>query len=202
MKSDSVWVSSVKSDSTLVRSLSVDRSEPGWAALKEGRVPSGDELPLNAFAKNRDDRLKNLPPLFQGGGGITVTSALAAPMLKFDLGRTLLLPMRIFLADRKTEVGAERGFFTIPRYEVFEALAPEASPELQPDRYSNPPTHWALPWTPKDGDVAVHAKALDGPAMWHDPKLFNGTFLSGALVAAMQEAGVARYWQLTRCRVV
>lgn len=124
-------------------------------------------------------------------------------MLKFDLGRTLLLPVRLFLQDRETEIGADPGYFVIARWHVFEALAPEESPNLQPNRYSDPPTNWSLPWTPKDGDVAVHATALDPPAaIWFDPQLMDGLFLSGGLVAALKEAGVAKFWKLKRCRVV
>jgi hypothetical protein len=110
--------------------------------------------------------------------------------------------MRVYLADRKTEVHADRGYHTLARYEVFKTLAPEESPALRPIRYSNPPTNWQMPRPPKDGDVAVHARALDGPAIWHDPQLLQAFFFRGDVVAAMEEAGVAKPWRLIRCRVV
>jgi hypothetical protein len=59
-----------------------------------------------------------------------------------------------------------------------------------------------MPLPPGDIDVAVHARALDGPAIWHDPQLLQAFFFRGDVVAAMEEAGVAQYWRLIRCRIV
>jgi hypothetical protein len=84
--------------------------------------------------------------------------------------------------DRTDPVWAaikEARYYTMPRYEVFQALAPEQSQALKPSRYSKPPKLWSLPRPTKDGDVAVHARALDGPT-----------------------AGVAKHWRLHRCRIV
>ena len=157
---------------------------------------------MKAWADSPQETFKDLPLLFMGGGGTSFTREIAAPLSCFDLGRTFVLPMRVFLADRKTKVHADRGYHTMPRFERFEVLAPEESPALLPNRYENPPTHWGLPWTPKDGDVAVHARALDGPAIWHDPQLSRVVFFRGDVVAAMEEAGVAKPWRLIRCRIV
>ncbi|TCP43013.1 hypothetical protein [Rhodovulum marinum] len=200
MAQDRVWVSAIKTDSSLVKGLEKDESEPGWVALNERRDPAEQDLPVHLYGKYRDDPLKDLPPLFMGGSGISMSGQIAAPMLNFDLGRTLLLPLRILLADRTTEIGAERAFYTIPRYHVFEALAPEDSPALRQSEYDD--AQWLLPRAPKDGDVAVKPQALEAPAIWFDSRLINGFFMSGPLVAALQEAGVARYWQLFECRVV
>jgi hypothetical protein len=202
MKSDSVWVSTVDLDSTLVQLMSTDRTDPVWAAIKEARWPAAEDLPIKAWAKSPLETFKDLPLLFMGGGGTSFTREIAAPLLRFDLGRTFVLPMRIFLADRKTEVHADRGYHTMPRFEVFRALAPEQSPALRPSPYSNPPTNWMMPLPPGDIDMAVHASALDGPAIWHDPQLLQAFFFRGDVVAAMEEAGVAQYWRLIRCRVV
>jgi hypothetical protein len=202
MKSDSVWVSTVKLDSSLVQLMSTDEDNALWAAIREARWPAAEDLPMKAWADSPQETFKDLPLLFMGGGGTSFTREIAAPLLRFDLGRTFVLPMRVYLADRKTEVHADRGYHTMPRYEVFKALAPEESPALRPNPYSNPPTNWNLPWKPKDGDVAVHARALDGPAIWHDPQLISGFFFRGDVVAAMEEAGVARHWRLIRCRVI
>ena len=203
MKCDCVWVSSIKQDSTLVQTnLNYDRDDPARKAIKEGKDPNPEDLPLTVFAKVEGDPLDKLPPLFDGGGAIAISAQLAAPLLKFDLGRTLVLPTRILLGDRKTEVYADRGYYLLPRWHVFGALAPEVSPKLRPSRYGDPPDSWSLPWEPEDGDVAVHKIALDGPAIWHDPKLMNGIFFNGQVVDAIRSAGVARYWQLTECRIV
>jgi hypothetical protein len=202
MKNDSVWVSTVKMDSSLVQLMSTDEDNALWAAIREARWPAAEDLPMKAWADSSLETFKDLPHFFMGGGGASFTREIAAPLLRFDLGRTFVLPMRVYLADRTTEVHADRGYHTMPRFEVFKALAPEESPALRPGSTRTPPSHWGLPWTPKDGDVAVHALALDGPAIWHDPQLFNGVFFRGDVVAAMKEAGVAKPWRLIRCRVV
>lgn len=202
MKSDSVWVSTVDMDNTLTQMMSVDRTDPVWAAVNEARMPSPDDLPIKTWADSPQETFARLPLLFSGGGGTSFTGEIAAPILNFDLGRTFVLPMRIFLHDRKTEVHADRNYYTMPRYEVFEALAPENSFGLRPSRYSNPPKVWSLTREIKDDDVAVHARALDGPAIWHDPQLISGQFFCGDVVAAMVAAGVARHWRLHRCRIV
>ena len=165
--------------------------------MARGRRPADEGL-----GNSPQENLAKLPLQFSGPTGQIFTREIAAPLLRFDLGRTFVLPIRIFLADRKTEVHADRGYHTLARYEVLKAIAPEESPALRPSPYSNPPTNWNLPWKPKDGDVAVHARALDGPAIWHDPQLISGVFFRGDVVAAMEEAGVARHRRLIRCRVI
>ncbi len=202
MKSDSVWVSTVKLDSSLVQLMSTDEDNALWAAIREARWPVAEDLPMKAWADSPRETFKDLPLLFMGGGGTSFTREIAAPLLRFDLGRTFVLPVRVFLADRKTEVHADRGYHALVRFEVFKTLAPEESPALRPNPYDNPPSNWNLPSKPKDGDAAVHARALDGPAIWHDPQLISGFFFRGDVVAAMEEAGVAQHWRLIRCRVV
>ena len=209
MKCDSVWVSCIALDRTLTPvNLDFDPNEAARKAiLVEKRDPEPDELPVSIFAKVDNDPLDNLPVFFVGGG-YTFSGRIAAPFFKFDLGRNLILPVQIFLHDRTTEVYAERSYFTRLRSEVLEALAPEASPNLRPAGQNRPgasqkpPTRWFLPWEPQDEDVAVTRKALDSPAIWHDPTLINSLFINGEVVKALQDAGVAKYWQLKRCRIV
>lgn len=202
MKSDSVWVSTVAMENTLVQMMSTDRTDAVWSAIMEARMPTAGDLPIMAWADSPRDNLDKLPLLFSGPSGFTFTREIAEPLLRFDLGRTFVLPMRIFLYDRKTEVHADRHYYTMPRYEVFKALAPEQSPALLPNPYEKTPTTWSLPRPTKDGDVAVHARALDGPAIWHDPQLMSGQFFRGDVVAALEAAGVAKPWRLHRCRIV
>jgi hypothetical protein len=46
MKSDSVWVSTIGLDSTLVQIMSTDRTDPVFAAIKEARLPAAVDLPM------------------------------------------------------------------------------------------------------------------------------------------------------------
>ena len=199
---DSVWVSAVAMENTLVQMMSADREDAVWPAIMEARMPSAADLPMTAWADSPRDNLGKLPLLFSGPSGFAFTHEIAEPLLRFDLGRTFILPMRIFLFDQKTEVHADRKYYTMPRYEVLKALAPDQSPALLPNPYEKTPTTWSLPRPTKDGDVAVHARALDGPAIWHDPQLMSGHFFRGDVVAALETAGVAKHWRLHRCRVV
>lgn len=48
----------------------------------------------------------------------------------------------------------------------------------------------------------VRETALEGADMWMDPKLDGSLFMKGRLVAALQQAGFAKIFSLTRCRVV
>jgi hypothetical protein len=158
-------------------------------------------LPIIAFEEYRDDPITDLRPLFSGTGGIVISSELAEPLLRFDLGRTLVLPLRILKYDRKTEIFSDRVYHIILRYEVFEALAPDASTNLRPSGVASPPKRWNLPRPVNDDDIAVTEAALDGPAIWWDPALHTTRFFNGEVVAAMHENDTAKYWHLKQCRV-
>lgn len=131
-----------------------------------------------------------------------MSGEIAEILLSFDLGTMLVLPLRVLEHDRKTEVYGDRNYHLLFRYNVFRALAPKESPNLKPGRFSDPPSHWAMPWEPKDGDVAVHETALDGPAIWNDPQLMQVHFYNGEVVKALEAAGVAHLWRFKKCRVV
>ncbi|WP_156102942.1 hypothetical protein [Thioclava atlantica] len=105
MKTESVWIADLHRDGTnVVTDLDFDRDEPARKAILSGGEPRSEDLPIVAFEKYEDGPIKRLPSLFIGAGGIVISGELAAPLLKFDLGRTLVLPLRIFKHDRKTEI--------------------------------------------------------------------------------------------------
>lgn len=203
MTTDTVWLWMSQYDNTLIQvNLDFDRDQPALLAIREKRDPRPDELPVVIFGGFPDAPVRKLPPLFDGGGAWTFSAQLAAPLLKLDLGKTLILPVRILQNDKKTEIFADRGYFQMLRHEVFNALAPEESQNLKQSRYSN--THWSVPIDRelKDDDVAVHATALDAPNIWHDPQLMNSMFFSGKAVAALRDAGVSKYFAFIQCRIV
>ena len=202
MKTDSVWISALPRDGSNVElRLDYDPEEPARKAILSRGEPRPEDLPIIAFEEYLDGPIKDLPPLFDGAGGIAISGELAETLLKFDLGRTLVLPLRILKYDRKTEILGDRGYHIILRYEVFEALSPDASTGLRPASKETPPIRWNLPRPVTDNDVAVTKAALDGPAIWWDPALHTTRFFNGEVVAAMHENDTAKYWHLKRCLV-
>jgi len=199
---DEIWISNIFHDSTNVRGTDIDRSEPGWTALRERQSVSEEELPLRLYADVRDETFSNLPPVFHGGGGLKLSSPVAAVLRQFDLGKAFLAPARLYLYDRRTPVDQE--YFVYASYERKDAFVPELSRDVRrPSRQKDdPPRYWKMPWEPKDGDIALREAALEGADMWMDPKLFGSLFMKGRLVASLQQAGFAKIFSLTRCRVV
>jgi hypothetical protein len=48
MNSDSVWVSAVAMENTLVQMISTDRTDAVWPAIMEARMPSASDPPMMA----------------------------------------------------------------------------------------------------------------------------------------------------------
>lgn len=205
VKTDSVWVSALPKDGSMVETkLGFDREEPARKAISSGGDPRPKDLPIIAFEKYYDGPISDLPPIFDGASGIVISHELAEPFLRFDLGRTLVLPLRLFRYDKTTEFFSERGYHIILRYEVFKALASDACENIRAAGSANPPKRWALPRLHplEDDDVAVNTNALDSPAYWWDPALYDTHFINGEVVKAMQETDTAKYWHLKRCRII
>jgi len=199
---DEIWISSIFNDSTIVHGTDIDRSEPGWIALKERQSVSEEELPLNIYAHYKDETFRNLPPVFHGGGGLKLSAPIAAVLRQCDLGKAFLIPAQLYLYDRRTPI--DKKYFIYASYERKEAFVPELSRDVRTNPYdkTDPPPYWNMPWEPKDGDIAVRETALEGADMWMDPKLDGSLFMKGRLVAALQQAGFEKIFSLTRCRVV
>jgi hypothetical protein len=199
---DEIWISNIFHDSTNVRGTDIDRSEPGWVALKERQSVSEAELPLNIYAHYKDETFRNLPPAFEGAGGLKLSDGIAAVLQQFDLGKAFLIPIQLYLHDRRTPV--DKKYFIYASYERKDAFVSELSRDVRTNPYdkTDPPPYWNMPWEPKDGDIAIREGAPEGADMWMDPKLFGSLFMKGQLVAALREAGYAKIFSLTRCRII
>jgi hypothetical protein len=46
------------------------------------------------------------------------------------------------------------------------------------------------------------AEALAGPDIWVDPQIYETFFVSDGLATALKEAGVARAFELKKCKLV
>lgn len=205
MAEGDIWISHFFSDSMYVYGVTVDWDAPGWREVAQKRPPPPETLPLPVYAELRDDTLQDLPPVFQGGGGINVCPALADVFRRFDLveggdSKGGVFPIQLFLSDRKTRVRTD---YSVLVYGGKKAgLIPEESKGLRAGKYApNPPERWILS-TISDGDIALRASVRSGSDFWFDQKLQSGVFMSDRLVQALRDAGFAEHFNPIRCRVI
>ena len=203
MNTEEIWISDIAHDSTIVRGTDIDRNEPGWNVTFETHVPPPEDMPLNLYATYKNDKLNNLPPVFTGGGGINFAAMIAKILNQFDLGQGFLAPVRLYLHDRITPV--DKSYFVYGPYERKDGtFIAELSKDIRTNPYdkNKTPERWKMPWELKDGDIAVLESALEGSDIWLDRTLFGSFFLKGNVVAALQQAGYARFFKVKKCRVV
>lgn len=206
MAEGDVWISKFFTDTSYVRGFEVDWDAPGWREISKKRSPPPETLPLPVYAEYRDDTLQDLPPVFQGGGGVNVCPALADVFRRFNLveggdGKGGVFPIQLYLHDRKTPVRTDYSVLVYGGKKEG-GLIPEESRGLRAGKYASiPPAHWTLSEI-KDGDIAVRATVRSGSDLWFDPKLLSEVFMSDRLVQALQDAGFAQHFKPIRCRVV
>jgi hypothetical protein len=117
------------------------------------------------------------------GRYIVVSEKCREVLSRFDLGDLCFYPIIVFQSDGETEI---RGpWFVIvfaSRKRVFDAAASTNIREIGPGQ-------WTDAGRPQDGDIAVSAEALDGPAVWMDPAYRNCVFFSDEVRTALMEQG-------------
>ncbi len=203
MTTDSIWVTTVMSGvPTPGFEFSSPKDDPARRAMRQAKEPDPKDLPLIIFEERPDATLDDLPELFRGGGLLVISDRVAAPFRQFDMGRTYFAPVKVLLADKATEVHADRGYVSMQRRKTVDAVAIEECRDLRPSTSSKPPTHWSTPRNLKDEDIAVYTEALDGPPIWSSMQLVDSTFFRGDIVDALSAAGVADLWKFKRCRIV
>mgnify|MGYP000951252029 CR=1 FL=1 len=203
MSTEEVWISNIFNDSTIVRGTDIDRTEPGWNITFETHAPPPEDVPLNLYATYKNDKLNDLPPVFEGAGGMKISEPVAKILKQFDLGNGFLAPVRLYLHDRTTPV--DKSYFVYGPYERKDGcFIPELSKDIRTNPYekNKPPKEWDMPWEPKDSDIAVMESALDGSDIWLDRTLRGALFMKGTMVAALQQAGYGRIFKAKKCRVV
>lgn len=88
MAEEDIWVSSVLNNSSLTVGTEINRDEPAWKAIEQGRDPLPEELPLRIYAHYRDETFeKKLPHLFFGAGGIKISPQLVSILNSMTLER-------------------------------------------------------------------------------------------------------------------
>jgi hypothetical protein len=174
-----VWVSRAMMDSTLIKSFfhsDVYFADKELALDAMRRTERSDPLPADRYpkeiyAKYPDKWMSRQPDIFTASGFWAVSAALAELLRQFNLGRTALYPTRLFQHNRKTLVDGD--YFCLGFGETKEVFLPHQSPRARkpyPER-----DLWKLSLDPKDDDLAVSTRALDGADLWMDPKVLGGS---------------------------
>ena len=82
MKTDSVWISDLPRDGSMVETkLDFDRNEPAHKAILSGGDPKPEDLIVTAFEEYPDGPITDLPPIFEGAGSVVFSGEIAKPLL-------------------------------------------------------------------------------------------------------------------------
>jgi len=207
MADGDIWISGVLKESRLVVGTDVDAEEPAWQSIFRKEYPDEEGLPARLYAHEKDETFeKRLPELFTGGGGIKISSHLAAIFRRFNLGSGEVCPARLYLHDRITPENHD--VFLLFLWEQRQFLDVESSigllgyPVTRRQPNPPPPDAWGMPWEPKSGDIAVAPRGLDGLDFWYDPNLRGALFFSDLLRQALRDAGHAELFKFRKCRIL
>jgi hypothetical protein len=164
-----------------------------------GEPLPADHYPKEFYGKYVNKRMGPQPDIFSAGGSWVASVAFAEVLRQFNLGRTALYPTRLLQHDRKTPVEGS-DYYCLGFGERKEVFLPTESPGATKPHEDQ--DIWKLSLDPKDDDLAVTPRALDGVDLWMDPRVRHAFFLSDRLVMALKSAKLARRLGLRRCRVI
>ena len=161
---------------------------------RRGETVAPEELPGRYVHKATDPATVLDVPLWHSAF-VQVRDDVVAVLRRFDLGTTLLRPIRVDLADG---AGLDKRYATL----LTSNLRPTIDPEL-----SEPIGHGAVRRGGLMCDGAVHPgvrafrDALHGPALWTDPDVDATVFVSDALAQALLCAPFGPGLRLKRIRL-
>lgn len=106
MKTDKVWATTIIGSHYSIRLNIFDTAtgNPVVRAMLKGQEPQIEDLPLVLFPQTKDADIRNVPELFVDAGHLVFSEKVAAVLRQFNLGRTYMVPVKIVLSDRETEV--------------------------------------------------------------------------------------------------
>lgn len=207
MAAGDIWVSFVLNNSSLTVGTEIDRDEPAWKAIARGDVPDEGDFPIRLYDTYIGETFtQKVPELFQGGGGVKISPQLAEIFRKFNLGPSWIYPAQLYLHDRKTPVDHALSIFA--GWKKLELLVPDQSTGLRGMEFRArrpnppPPDVWGVPIDPKDGDIAITARDLDGLDIWYDKSLRGSLFFSDPLKRALCDGGYARLFNFYQTNVI
>jgi len=178
----------------------LERNEQIMKKHDLGITLSDEERPRRAHPYYRDEnRIRKLADFFKINRYFVVSSAFAKVLREFDLGEGGLFPIDLYKGNRIARFPGEWYFLN------FGCLKQVFIPEQSAGGFTQNPYRsdefFHLNTLVKNGDITVSASALEGPDLWHDPRLHDALFLSGRLEAALTGAKLTRTLRRARCRI-
>lgn len=127
----------------------------------------------------------------------------ASVVSQFDLGHGALHPIAV--EDSGGNIVSKNEYFFWNFGNKFPHFQPEQSSGMKKSNYGweKPGEHlYFLELPPEDDQLAFSRDCLKGPDVWRETYLKRGTIMSDSMAAALTQAGLAKIFKLTRCRLV
>ena len=162
--------------------------------MKQGEEIAPEELPATYVHSKSHPGVRLDVPLWHSSF-IHVRENVAEVLRRFDLGKTVLRPITVVLAEGK---GEDKRYLTLATSNIRPTIDPEHSGEIgygfvrRPALMCETPVH---PW------VCAYRTALDGPAIWTDPDVSDTLFVNDALAQALLDESFGRDLHLKQVRL-
>lgn len=154
-----------------------------------------------AIAVWDEKRFIKVKDIFMAGPFYAVKGRLAETLARFDLGEGGLIPFTIYKGDLETPYPGE--FFLLNFGSRKSTVLPERSQNVVKFSVHHETgfQKWKVNSWSEEGDVTVSPTALDSPALWFDPAIYNKIFMSDALAQAVMAIGMGDVFRLQRCTI-
>lgn len=159
-----------------------------------GEAIDPSEFPIEYSASLSDPNRNLVLPMWHSGL-LHVRDDLVAVLRRFDLGNTVLVPIRIALADG---AGVRTDFQTMSVANLKATVNPALSEPLPRGHLRRPGLRSAKPIHP---GVFAWPSALAGPDIWIDPQVARTIFVTDRLAQALKAEEYAPKLGLKKVRV-
>lgn len=148
------------------------------ARIEKAEAIPVDELPTDYETKKTDPK-RNLNLPMWHSAFVHVHKDMAAVLRRFDIGQTVMAPMRITMPDGVT---VNTDYFLLAITTLKMTVDPDRS---VPKAYGS--QRWASPHSASKVDTTLVARrsTLEGPDIWTAPDVFSTIFVSDRLAQAL-----------------
>lgn len=203
---DFIWYVQAATDMTLARGyLPLGENGPDKLAFFQGlsvlaaRIEKGEALTAadlpSEYEVVRSDPSRNLNLPMWHSSFVHVREDVAAVLRRFDLGQTVLAPIRIAMAD---DTGVNTEFCLL--------AVGNRKPTVDPEQ-SAPKKYGRMRWGPFRSDTGVDKtvvalrSVLEGPDIWRAPEVAESIFVSDRLGQALLAEEWGKKLKLRKVRV-
>lgn len=144
-----------------------------------GEVIDPSDFPSDYRANPTDPNRNLVLPVWQSGL-VHVRIDVVEVLRQFDMGKTVLVPIRVALPD---DAGVRTDFFTISVPNLKPTIDPAQSEPLERGLSRRLALSSAKPVHP---GVVAYPSALSGPDIWVDPDVMKTIFVSDRLALALK----------------